>query len=121
MNINAKELLRSLGFIDMTGVRVMDGLVEKRRLHFPNSDSLKSKWSRSGDWTVITDMEGNVYMRCGSDDVTGGSVFTRVIAEFGCTKDERDMLIYVCIPPMDLHLNFEDVMERASSQLASLS
>lgn len=121
MKINAEELLRPLGFINMTDVRVMDGLVEKRRLHFPKSDNLKSKWSRSTDMTVITDSEGNVYMRYGSDDITDSPVFVRVIKEFGCVEDKTGMLIHVCVPSGDLRLNYLDIMKNAGIQLSSVT
>lgn len=108
---NLKSLLRFMNFIDMTGVRIMcDGIeefsVDLKETHF------RCKWQRFKDVIILVDIEGHVYMRYGSGDITITSTFQEIVKIMGCEHYDGDDLKHSTTPRYHEYYNMEDVWEK---------
>ncbi len=111
----AVGMLKSLGFINITGVRIFEGRTIKKTIDF-SSSRFRNRWSRKKCFTVVVDNEGSVYLRYGSDDITKGQVFQEAINELGCTIDPEFMLVAACTPSEGQQFDSEDLLKLICGQ-----
>jgi len=111
LSSSVETLLRSLNFIDITGIHIMDGSKTKKIVGF-SGQRFRCLWKHKGHYTAIVNSEGDVFLRYGDDDVTKGSVFNNIVTELGCSEDTENMIISSCTPTHGQQFDTEQLMER---------